>query len=790
MILGMYCDLLNLNLVWHILPYILQTFPKIKNGEGFFMERESKEKVVAKLSGRGKNILIVGPTGVGKTHLTNSILPSALKTFLSMREGEGLATLKTTTIILSDYVGLSDDEIIVAGRISHIDKFDRNVISECEKLLLDIIYEPVKTAEKEMDKTGDLESTYKKFKSQVEIQIDNLKMYNDNTKLSYKLKGVANYDSVLKANIFSDEIELINIMKIFVDIYRRSKTSVKASDIKRVFIDEVANRASLYMPNVNDKINNSQNLGGNIVRKLLDTIVDSVVSIYNTAADEILNYISLSSDADVDDSRNFTLSIKKENFEKNADILIKIIGVGDDTRGYFVDKPTIYAKKDFTDILNNGNGSSIDYYKTFVEDGVEYHSMKIIDTQGLFHKSEDTEKESERIIDLLAEYQCNDIIYVISAKNDALTKKAKEVLKYLKNNCKKNINVNLAVTHIDEKILGKLNNKSVGDFDDFDSNVSNVDNIVSDTIDEQNIELWNEFINEDKAGKVAIDFEISYFSYPTHKPNIDQKIKGRYDYNSNVNRLLFKVAKNSKTYYIELKSDELPVLNINSMIDNILGKDLNNATAYDVSNIYYNLGINFYMLFGTPKVPALKIHHRTYEEALANWKFYACKFKSEAQGSLTGYAPIETYFVEYMRSFIRDAIVPKAVIDFSKVEFKNPNDENANRFKDELLGFLKNEVSRAVTVDIYDETLKGHAVVYDYRIDFMNILLECVKKFFPSERISTANGNNLKNKNDSDLLKYFNDDSSNGFDKVIILSILEIKKAIEQFIKIYCVVRF
>ena len=777
-----------------ILPQILQTFPKIKNNKGrfFILKREllEQEKVVKILSGRGKNILIVGPTGVGKTHLTNSIFPSALKTYLNIREGEGLATLNTTTIILSDYIGLNENELIVTGKISYIDKFDRNIISECEKLLLDLIYEPVKAAEKIVVKTGDWASAYDEFKKLIETQIDNLKMYNDNTTLSYKLKCIENYDSILKVNILSGDIDINEMAKTLIDIYKRSKSLVNGDDIKRVFIDEIATKASLYVPSDGDKMQYSQNSGDNLVRKLLDVVVDSAVGIYNAASDEFLNTIFSSNDASIDEGRNFILIVNKLNYEKNAGLLKKIIGVSNDDKGYFVEEPTIYAKKDFKDILNDGSDELNDYYKTFVESGVEYHSMKIIDTQGLFHKNEEIDNECERIIDLLAKYQCNDIIYVISSKNDALTKKAKEVLQHLKNSCKKNINVNLAVTHLDEKILSKLSNISDGDFDDIDADGLNTESIVSDIINEQNEELYEELIKDNKPGKVLIDFNISYFSYPTHKANIDQKIKGLYDYNSNANRLLYKVAKNSRTYHIELKSDELPVLDINKMIDNIVGNDANSPTVYDVSSIYINMGINYYMLFGTPKKPALRIHHRTYSEALVCWKYYACKFKSMAQGVSTGYAAIETYFVEYIRSFIREVVVPKAVIDFSKVELKEQNDEIVDRFKTELLTFLKNEVSRAVTIRICDETLKGHTAVYDYRIDFMNILLECAKRFFPAQSTSLTDGDNLKNKNDAELKEYFNDDRSDGFSKVIILSILEIRKAIEQFIKIYCVVRF
>ena len=219
-----------------------------------------QKEAVEKLFGRGKNVLVIGPTGVGKTHLTNSIFPSILKTYLSIREGEGLATIKTTVIVLSDYINLNDDELIITGRISHIDKYDRNVISECEKLLLDIVYEPIKTIEKQITKTGDIVSACEKFRELVDIQIDNLRMYNDNTKLSYKLKSVENYDSILKSNIFNDEIDLSEMVKTLLDIYRRSKALVNGEDIKRVFIDEITSKASIYVPSDSEKQTDSKSL--------------------------------------------------------------------------------------------------------------------------------------------------------------------------------------------------------------------------------------------------------------------------------------------------------------------------------------------------------------------------------------------------------------------------------------------------------------------------------------------------------------------------------------------------
>ncbi len=143
-----------------------------------------------------------------------------------------------------------------------------------------------------------------------------------------------------------------------------------------------------------------------------------------------------------------------------------------------------------------------------------------------------------------------------------------------------------------------------------------------------------------------------------------------------------------------------------------------------------------------------------------------------------------------MRSFIRESVVAKAKIDLSKVELKEQTEDNVNRFKEEFANYLKNEVSRCVTIDIYYAIISRHAVVYDYRLDFMNILLECAKKFFPSESISLVDGENLKNKSISELQNYFTDDKSDGLAKIVILTIFEINNAIEQFIKNYCVVRF
>lgn len=752
-----------------------------------------KEKIIDKLSGRGKNVLVIGPTGVGKTHLINSIVPNILKVYLSIREGEGLATLKTTNIIISDYDKLNEEELIITGRISQINKYDRSVISECEKLFLDIIYEPVKNADRELIKTDNFENAFAVFKSSVENQIDNLKMYNDNTKISFIIKNVEGYDKILKNNILSDNIDLKKALQIFIDIYRRTKVSAKGGDIKRVFLDEITSKASLYMTKDTSYKDDKQNIDVNVVRELLDTLVDSVISIYNISADELLNDIKSMDYANAYSERKFLIVINKDNYSKNSNLLKRMFGVGNDTKGYFVDEPTIYIKKDFKNILDSGNEDTNDYYKTFIENNIEYHSMRIIDTQGLFHKNEETDRECERIIDLLSRHQCNDIIYVLSAKNDALTKKSKEVLKYLKNTCKKNININLAVTHIDEKILSKYRTVASGEFSDFDSfecNDTNNDNIVNDIINEQNSDLFEELIKDNKSGKVTIDSNISYFSYPTFVESIDTKIKGNYDYNTNVNRLLYKVAKNSKTYYIELKSDSLPILNINKMIDNILGSNQDNALMYDVSNIYYNIANNYYMLFGTPKNPALKIHHRTYEEALINWKYNAIKFTSKALGYITGYAPIETYFVEYIRAFIRESIVPKVDIDYSNVELKNQDDITLNRFKEELMNYLKNEVSRLVTISIYHETINNHYAIYDYSKDFMRILEECINRFFPSERISLVDGKNMKNKKIKELMEFYFDDKSNGLSKVLILTIIEINYAIEQFIRKYCVVRF
>ena len=99
---------------------------------------------------RGKIFAIIGPTGVGKTHLTNAYASRVVRKLLRMREGEGMATLNTITIVLTDYKNLNENQLIITGEFNPLTKKNRKVITECIKFIIDLIYEPTKKAYKQI----------------------------------------------------------------------------------------------------------------------------------------------------------------------------------------------------------------------------------------------------------------------------------------------------------------------------------------------------------------------------------------------------------------------------------------------------------------------------------------------------------------------------------------------------------------------------------------------------------------------------------------------------------------
>ena len=770
---------------------------------------------------RGKIFAIIGPTGVGKTHLTNAYVPRTVRKLLKIREGEGMATLNTTTIVLTDYKNLNENQLIITGEFNPLTKKNRKVITECIKFIIDLIYEPTKKAYKQMCRNLSIDDQVKAFIDGVKKEIENTKNYNDNTKISYKIKNAQNYMSQLETVILNNEqIDLSKLVEILEDIYSRSEIVVKGEDIRRVFTDEVVSRANAYSNlEVNEQGDNTNNSFNNLdkdIKLLFNSIIDTVVDVYNSelniffkklqteGAEEIRDDESEpnAKKGQVDEGTNleilkriveeegkhFALVLDSDNYDEK--ILEEMIGVEENSKSYFIDDLTIYVKKDFEDFYNvdsGNNNETNNYFSVFTEDGKVYHSLRILDTQGLFHRDKTPDEESERIIDILNEHHCNDIIYVLSAKDDALTKKAKETLKHFKNSCHKNVNINLAVTHVDEKLTSLLSHDASDDFDDVEQFNDNHSELIEKYMEDQSKLLNQEFV--DLKSKVNISPKIYYFSYPVHN-NLDVYIKGKYDYTSNSVRLLFQVANNSVTHYFELLSDDMPILNIRGTISNIKGNNELIGKPYDASNIYIDIAKNVVIIKGTPKMPPLKIHHKTYNAALDNWQYCASKYISNSSGLSSGYAKIETYFVDYIRAFIRESMVKKLDIDYSKIKFKDDSEENKKLFKDTLMNFLSNHVSREVTIDIYNESVAKHRDSFDYSVDFHNILIQCIDTFFKSQSLSLVMDENKVLSNIECFKDYYLSDDSNGLAKIVMLMLIDASNAIDTFIRDYCVVKF
>ena len=784
------------------------------------MEQSKKLIEMIKKVNRGKIFAIIGPTGVGKTHLTNAYVPRIVRKLLKIREGEGMATLNTTTIVLTDYNSFDEKQLIITGKLRQLSKRDRKAISECIKLLIDLIYEPTKRAHKQLCRNLGIDDQVKAFVEGVKNEIENIKNYNDNTKISYKIKNAENYMTRLEDVILNNEkIDLSKLVEVLVDIYNRSEIVVKGEDIRRVFTDEVVSRANAYSnldtSEQGDNINNSFNSLDKDIKLLFSYIVDTVVDVYNgelnkffkklqsEGAEEIKDdesaintqkgQVGEESNLEgfkiiVEEEKQFALIIDSDNFDEK--LLYEMIGVGENSKSYFIDDLTIYVKKDFEEFYNAGNENlcvTNDYYSVFTEDEKVYHSLRILDTQGLFHKDKTPDEESERIIDILNEHHCNDIIYVLSAKDDALTKKAKETLKYFKNSCHKNVNINLAVTHVDEKLINILNSNVSDDFDDVEQANDNYSELIEKYINEQSKFLNEEFV--DLKSKVNVDSKIHYFSYPTHN-DLDTIIKGMYDYTSNSVRLLLQVAKNSNTYCFELLSDDKPIINIRGTISNIKGNDELIGKPYDVSNIFIDIAKNVVIIKGTPKTPPLKIHHKTYNAALDSWQYCASKYVSNSSGLSSGYAKVETYFVDHIRAFIRESMVKKLDIDCSNMKFKDNGEENKKLFKDTLMKFLSNEVSRQVTIDIYNESVAKHRDSFDYTVDFHNILIQCIDTFFKNQSLSLIMDEDKVLSNIECFKEYYLSDDSNGLAKIVMLMLIDASNDIDTFIRDYCVVRF
>ncbi|MGN0682503.1 MAG: hypothetical protein ACI4JY_02400, partial [Oscillospiraceae bacterium] len=126
------------------------------NAQGFDSSYPDSERleVLDVQSKLGRPNLIIGPTGVGKSALLNSLLTPAAARILKVRECNGQGTRSETRIAITDCELLPKEKIFVSGNISNSE------VDDDGKLVGEICYSLSREISMAKGKPTDLKKKY------------------------------------------------------------------------------------------------------------------------------------------------------------------------------------------------------------------------------------------------------------------------------------------------------------------------------------------------------------------------------------------------------------------------------------------------------------------------------------------------------------------------------------------------------------------------------------------------------------------------------------------------------
>ena len=691
------------------------------------MRPKMKEIVIKNLIGRGRPVLLFGATGAGKSRLVRSIVNDNCQKIMKLREGRGMMTVANEKIIATNSPSLPEDSLVIYGKIPLAEKY---LLYDDNELLCDILYYSIKAYVDATNKYKSKEESMAAFVEALVLEIDNKIMANtDMFSLAFKIKGNKNIDKKLKELLVS--FDIIQLKAIYLSTFLNNKGQF----IKEIFKDEVNKKTLLDFK----------------LKENIDKFWQLVIDAYNEQCEELFKEIkdfnskkSLSFDVD---GEAFAILVNDSDIDNT--LVKKILAQGPNSISFLIKDLCIYGRNEVDTELEN---LIPEYFKD--GDYNKCYAIKLIDTMGLFHLDNiSVESECETLIDILSIEHCNDIIYVLKASNDALNKKSAMVLKELIKTCKRDLNIHICFTHFDEYIIDELNGDDEGTFID-------IENIDSSLIDSKIKKLENAYISllnsEEKGKNVSIYKGFSHFSYPTVNPTVDGLLKSHsMEYNIGIIELLKNVYRSIKRYDISIVDGK----EISYSLDVDLTK------LYDISNIYFDLTENITEC----EKSMLNLHRKTYQAAITRWLKYGVKFLSGAGNERTGYIRLKTYFVEYIAIFLNNSIIPSIKFNFEQFKIAKSDKVTMEEFEKVVKKYLSQTVGKKVARDILDETLEGHTMLYDLRLDMYSILDNCRTTYFPRPNIS--------------LEEIEMDDKEKDF-----LSIVNrnIKKSIKEFERTYC----
>lgn len=375
-------------------------------------------EAVKRLIKKGDAIVTTGTTESGKSTADGFMAKGdAVGDLMSMREANGKGSTIETSIIVTDSDDISEDELIINARMTE------NHIATCsdDNVFLAKVLHP---AVKKYADTQDVKVYADVVRQMILSEIEE----PSNDSLAYKIMDLSENELnalVETFKLFPLErlVILLNEAKAKCEQNYAPRSRSKAE--RRIFRNLVSETPELL-----DAINGFWNCIISILNQLEEAIIKMLVE-----ANAVIS----------DDRCEFTVALYEEDFDSElANILLRS---EDKSKEFlFTDMSIIYRGKD-----KFFEGQYSNYLTVTEQDGKEVHSIKLIDTMGLFHSTEvSPEDEAERIIDLVAKYHADKLLLFVNSHITDTVKNGYEAVKSMLKKMKRDVCIYVIFTHWDE----------------------------------------------------------------------------------------------------------------------------------------------------------------------------------------------------------------------------------------------------------------------------------------------------------------------------------------------------
>lgn len=377
-----------------------------------------KVESVKRLISKGDVVVTIGTTESGKSTADGFMAKGdAVGDLMSMREANGKGSTIETCIVITDTEDIREDELIVNARMTE------NHIATCgddNVFLAKILHPAVKKYADSLDEKIYADVIKQTIRAEIEDP--------SNDSLAYKIMDMSESDLerlVESFNKFPLErlVILLNEAKAKCEQNYAPRNRGKAE--RRIFRSLVSETPELL-----DAINGFWNC---------------IISILNQLEDTILKMLEDANAVISDDRCEFTVALYEEDFDsKLANILLRS---EDKSKEFlFADMSLIYKGKD-----EFFEGKYSNFLTVTEQDGKEVHSIKLIDTMGLFHSTEvSPEDEAERIIGIIAKYHADKLLLFVNSHITDTVKDGYEAVKNMLKKMKRDVGIYIIFTHWDE----------------------------------------------------------------------------------------------------------------------------------------------------------------------------------------------------------------------------------------------------------------------------------------------------------------------------------------------------